>query len=246
MNCALKKVWGGLKLLFVNNLTKKYDDFTAVNNISFDVNPGEVAVLLGPNGAGKSTTIKCITGLLKYDGNIKIADFENKTVDAKKIFAYIPETPALFEMLTVEEHMEYIAHAYKVGEYKELAEELLERFDLIDKRKKLGKELSKGMQQKVSICCGLIIKPKVILFDEPMIGLDPKAIKELKKVFLELREQGCSVLISTHIIDSIEEIWDKALIMNKGNIVLSRTRLEIEESGESLEERFFEATEKSE
>lgn len=235
-------IWGGLELLFVNDLTKKYDDFIAVDNISFEVNPGEVAVLLGPNGAGKSTTIKCITGLLKYDGNIKIADFENKTIEAKKIFAYIPETPALYEMLTVEEHMEYIAQAYKVGEYKEFAEELLERFDLTDKRKKLGKELSKGMQQKVSICCGLLIKPKVILFDEPMIGLDPKAIKELKKVFIELREQGCSVLISTHIIDSIEEIWDKALIMNKGNIVLSRTRLEIEESGESLEERFFEVT----
>ncbi|GAA0182436.1 ABC transporter ATP-binding protein [Clostridium sediminicola] len=230
-------------MLFVNDLTKKYDDFTAVDNISFEVDPGEIAVLLGPNGAGKSTTIKCITGLLKYDGNIKIGDFENKTVEAKKIFAYIPETPALFDMLTVEEHMEYIAHAYKVGEYKEYAEELLERFDLTDKRKKLGKELSKGMQQKVSICCGLIVRPKVILFDEPMIGLDPKAIKELKKVFVELREQGCSILISTHIIDSIEEIWDKALIMNKGNIVLSRTRLEIEKSGESLEERFFEVTE---
>lgn len=233
-------------MLFVNNLTKKYDDFLAVDDISFDVNPGEVAILLGPNGAGKSTTIKCITGLLKYDGNISLADFDNKTVEAKKIFAYIPETPALFDMLTIEEHLEYIAHAYKVSDYKELAEELLERFDLADKKKKLGKELSKGMQQKVSICCGLIIKPKVMLFDEPMIGLDPKAIKELKKVFIELKEQGCAVLISTHIIDSIEEIWDKALIMNKGNIVLSRTRNEIEESGESLEERFFEVTGDSE
>ena len=233
-------------MLLVKDLTKKFDKVLAVDQLTFEVNSGEVAVLLGPNGAGKSTTIKSIAGLLKYTGSIKINGENNKSVNAKKIFAYIPETPALFEMLTVEEHLEYIAHAYEVDNYKQQAEKLLTRFDLIDKRDKLGKELSKGMQQKVSICCGLLIKPKVILFDEPMIGLDPKAIKELKKVFLELKEEGSAVLISTHIIDSIEEIWDKALIMNEGKVVLLRTRKEIEETGESLEERFFEVTENTE
>ena len=116
-------------------------------------------------------------------------------------------------MLTVYEHIEYIANAYGIKDYEEKAEALLARFELDDKRDKVGKELSKGMQQKVSICCALITEPKVILFDEPMVGLDPKAIKELKKVFLELKEKGCSVIISTHIIDSVDEIWDKALSM---------------------------------
>ena len=230
-------------MLSVKKLVKQYDNVLAVDNMSFEVNEGEVAVLLGPNGAGKSTTIKCITGLLRYKGEIEVCGYKNKTVEAKKLFSYVPESPALYDMLTVYEHLEYIANAYGIKNYKEKAEELLERFDLSDKRDKLGKELSKGMQQKVSICCGLITNPKAMLFDEPMIGLDPKAIKELKKVFLELKEQGCSVIISTHIIDSIDEIWDKALIVNKGIVVFGRTRKELTEKNESLEEIFFQVTE---
>jgi len=230
-------------MLKVKNLTKQYDKTIAVNNISFDVLGGEIAVLLGPNGAGKSTTIKCITGLLKYTGEIDINNLHNTSIEAKNIFAYVPETPALYDMLTVAEHMEFIAQAYKIDDFEEKTKELLERFDLADKRDKLGKELSKGMQQKVSICCALLIHPKVILFDEPMMGLDPKAIKELKSVFLELRNKGCGVLISTHIIDSIEDIWDKTLIMKDGKIVLAPSRQELQLSGESLEELFFKVTE---
>lgn len=230
-------------MLNVMNLTKKYDKMTAVNDISFLVENGQIAVLLGPNGAGKSTTIKCITGLLRYDGTIEIDSHPNKSIDAKKVFAYVPEVPALFDMLTVYEHIEYIANAYGVENYKEKAKLLLERFELDDKKDKLGKELSKGMQQKVSICCALITNPKVILFDEPMVGLDPKAIKELKQVFLELKEHNCSIIISTHIIDSVDEIWDKALIMKNGEIICSRTRKELEAKNESLEEIFFDVTE---
>lgn len=227
----------------VANLTKQYNNTLAVNNINFEVNEGEIAVLLGPNGAGKSTTIKCITGLLKYDGHIEICGEHNKSLKAKRHFGYIPETPALYDMLTVSEHMEFVAKAYGLKEYKDKAHALLRRFELEDKKEKLGKELSKGMQQKVSICCALLIEPKVIFFDEPMVGLDPKAIKELKSVFFELKNSGCSVLISTHIIDSVEEIWDKALIMKSGRIVIAKTREEIEKGGESLENIFFRVTE---
>lgn len=230
-------------MIKVNNLTKEYHKVLAVNNMNFEVEDGQIAILLGPNGAGKSTTIKCITGLLRYKGNIEIQGYKNKTVDAKRLFSYVPETPSLYDMLTVYEHLEYIANAYNVKNYKEKVELLLKRFELEDKKDKLGKELSKGMQQKVSICCGLLTDPKVILFDEPMIGLDPKAIKELKKVFLELKESGCSIIISTHIIDSIEEIWDKAIIVNEGNIVFQTTKDELEKKKESLEEIFFEVTE---
>lgn len=230
-------------MLRVNNFTKKYDNVTAVDNVSFEVGEGEIAVLLGPNGAGKSTTIKCIAGLLKYEGTIEICREPNKSIKAKKLFGYVPETPALYDMLTVYEHFEFIASAYGVSDYKDKAEALLERFELDDKRDKLGKELSKGMQQKVGICCALLTEPKVILFDEPMVGLDPRAIKELKNVFLELREKGCSVMISTHIIDSVDELWDKTLIMKNGSIILSRTRNELLETGESLEQIFFDVTE---
>ncbi|MDP4146258.1 MAG: ABC transporter ATP-binding protein [Bacillota bacterium] len=230
-------------MLNVMQLTKQYNKVSVVNNISFNVSDGEIAVLLGPNGAGKSTTIKCITGLLKYNGSIEVNGKANKSIEAKKVFGYVPEVPAMFEMLTVYEHIEYIASAYGIKDYKEKAEELLKRLELWDKKDKLGKELSKGMQQKVSICCALITDPKVILFDEPMVGLDPKAIKELKKIIVELKEKNCSVIISTHIIDSVDELWDKALIMKSGNIVLARTKKELEDRNESLEQIFFDVTE---
>ena len=230
-------------MLNVTNVSKRYDNTTAVDNISFYVNDGEIAVLLGPNGAGKSTSMKCVVGLLKYDGEIEICGYINKSLEAKKLFAYVPETPSMYDMLTVYEHLEFIAGAYKIKDYKEKVEVLLERFELADKRDKLGKELSKGMQQKVSICCALLTEPKVILFDEPMVGLDPKAIKELNIVFLELKQTGCSIVISTHIINSVEDIWDRALIMKDGRIVMSRTKQELLDRNESLEEMFFHVTE---
>ena len=230
-------------MLMVQNLTKKYSKEIAVNNISFQVDQGEIAILLGPNGAGKSTTIKSIAGLLKYDGYIEICGHPNKSIAAKKVFSYVPEVSAMFDLLTVYEHIEYIAAAYGIGNFKDEAKELLERFDLNDKKEKLGKQLSKGMMQKVSICCALIIKPKVILFDEPLMGLDPKAIKELKKAIVELKEKGSAVLISTHIIDSVDDFWDKVLIMKNGNIVLSGTKQELKSRNETLEELFFDVTE---
>lgn len=229
-------------MLTVTNLTKRYETTVGANDLSFDVQGGEVAVLLGPNGAGKSTTIKCIAGLLKFQGQIRIGGLDNKTVEAKRLFGYVPETPALYDLLSVWEHMEFIARAYKIADWQLRADELLRRFDMDDKKDKLGKELSKGMQQKVSICCALLPNPKMVMFDEPMIGLDPRAIKELKEVFADLRRGGSAVLISTHIIDSIAEIWDKVLIMDRSKIVLSHTRAELETSGESLEDVFFRVT----
>jgi ABC-2 type transport system ATP-binding protein len=228
-------------MLKVKEVTKRYGKVLAVDQMSFEVGEGEISVVLGPNGAGKSTIIKCIAGLLQYNGEITIHEYINKELEAKKILSYIPETPALFDSLTVKEHIHFIAKAYRLNDFEEYAAQLLERFDLSDKAGKLGKELSRGMQQKVSICCGVVTRPEVILFDEPMIGLDPKAIKELKKLFVELRDRGCSVLISTHIIDTIKEMWDKVLIMNKGKIVSTMLRGEVQNESE-LEEHFFAVT----
>ncbi|HHU78926.1 MAG: ABC transporter ATP-binding protein [Caldicoprobacterales bacterium] len=228
-------------MLNVQGVTKKYGKVLAVDDMSLRVDEGQIAVLLGPNGAGKSTILRCIAGLLQYDGVIMIGNSMNKDINAKRIIGYVPETAALYDSLSVEEHIHFIAKAYRLKDYQQYADELFDRFDLSDKREKLGRELSKGMQQKVSICCGVITMPKVILFDEPMIGLDPKAIKELKKLFTELKSQGCAVLISTHIIDTIKEVWDKILIMNKGTIVSSILREEIVNENE-IEERYFAVT----
>ena len=231
-------------LINVSHLTKKYGRFTANDNLSFTVGDNEIAVLAGPNGAGKSTAIKCIAGLLRFSGEIEICGYNNKTADAKRILGYIPEIPAPFELLTVWEHMEFIARAYRLENWQERAEELIKRLELDDKRNKFGKELSKGMQQKISICCALLIKPKAVLFDEPFVGLDPHAIKELKAMLSEMKQQGTSVIISTHMLESVEEFWDKVFIMMDGKIEAERDRKMVEQSGENLEELFFSITEK--
>ena len=232
-------------MLKVEHLTKKYGKITACDDISFSIPDGNITVLLGPNGAGKSTVIKSIIGFLKYQGVITVDGLYNKTVDAKRLLGYVPELPALYPNLTVGEHLEFVARAYKLKDYKEYKEELLERFELSDKVKKFGDELSKGMQQKLSICCALLPKPKVMLFDEPMIGLDPHSIKELKDLFVDMKNQGCSILISTHMIDSIDMLWDRTLIMQGGVLKADVTRQQLEESNETLEQLFFRTTEGS-
>lgn len=227
-------------MLEVQNLTKLYGKTRAVDQVSFTVPTGQVGILLGPNGAGKSTIIKSIAGLLRYDGMVKICGFAGKTMDAKKVFAYVPEMPAMFEALTVREHLEYIRRAYRTEISEEEITFILKRFELFDKQDKLGNELSKGMMQKVSICCALMIKPKVILLDEPMVGLDPQAIKVLKEVILELRSFGVTILISTHMLEMVEGLWDIMFVMKQGHIIGSYRK---EEAGnKELEDLFFEMT----
>ena len=197
-------------MLDIQGLSKKYGDYLAVDHVSFTVPTGKIGILLGPNGAGKSTIIKSIAGLLRYEGGIGIQKMEAHSMEAKKIFAYVP------------------------------VEAILTRFELEDKQDKLGNELSKGMMQKVSICCALCIKPQVILLDEPMVGLDPKAIKELKEVILELKENGVTILISTHMLEMVENIWDVMFVMEKGHIIGSYSKEEV--GDKELDALFFELT----
>ena len=234
---------GNRKMLEVKNVTKRYGKNVACNDVSFTLEPGTLTVLLGPNGAGKSTIIKSIIGFLKYDGTITVNGMVNKSVEARKVLGYIPEMPSLYPTLTVIEHMEFIARAYKLTDYKDRINMLLERFELDDKRKKFGDELSKGMQQKLNLCLGFLPDPDIILLDEPLVGLDPHAIKELKNYIEEMRKAGKTLFISTHIIDSVDMLWDRTIIMQNGQIKANVTRSEVDESGKTLEELFFEVTE---
>lgn len=227
-------------MLEVINVSKSYGKFLAVDNVSFAVPDGRVGILLGPNGAGKSTIIKSIAGLVRYDGQILIQGLPAREDEAKRIFAYVPEMPSMYEALTVREHIEFMRRAYASAVSDEEVEELLNRFELKDKQDKLGNELSKGMMQKVSICCALVIHPRVILLDEPMVGLDPAAIKELKRVVLELKDSGCTVLISTHMLDMVKELWDVTFIMHKGHILGTYAREDV--GNDDLEELFFQVT----
>jgi ABC-type multidrug transport system ATPase subunit len=235
-------------MLEVIDLVKKYGKQNAVNNITFKLDGGEVVGLLGPNGAGKSTTMKCIVGLLrKTSGEIYIGGQDHLSVAAKKLFSYIPETPHVYDLLTVKEHLQFIAQAYGVKNWQSKAEKWMALYDLTDKQDKLGRDLSKGMRQKVSICCALLPDPQMLFFDEPMIGLDPKAIKNTKQIFRELKEQGKTILVSTHLIDGVENIADRIMIMKDGNIIGNDTLPNLKatlNSGadSSLEDLFLELT----
>lgn len=229
-------------MIRVQNMTKKYGRLVANDDISISVDSGELAVLLGPNGAGKSTLIKSVCGLLRFQGSVTVDGHDNHTVEAKRLLGYVPEFPVLYPMLTVSEHLEFIAKAYRLEGWEERAEWMLRRFELDDKKRKLGKELSKGMQQKVSVCCALLPQPKAVIMDEPLVGLDPHGIRELKSLISELRDSGCALIVSTHMIESMEENWDVTYIMMKGRIERVCRRSDVE-AGQSLEDLYFAITE---
>ncbi|HHT44945.1 MAG TPA: ABC transporter ATP-binding protein [Fastidiosipila sp.] len=229
-------------MLEIINVTKTYGKVIANDHVSGVVPENTVALLVGPNGAGKSTLLKSIMGLLRYRGEIRLSGHDAKSVEAKRLLGYVPEMPEPYPLLTIAEHMELIARLYKLTDWEERADALLRRFELDDKRDKLGGELSKGMQQKISICTAMLPEPQYILFDEPLVGLDPYAIAEVKQMFRELASSGRSLLISTHILDTVDDLWDKVMIMNEGKIIEDVSRAELDARDESLEALFFRIT----
>lgn len=226
-------------MLEVKDLSKSYKKTLAVDHVSFTIPTGRVGIILGPNGAGKSTIIKSISGLLYFIGKVEIDGIDSRKIEAKKRFAYIPEIPSMYEALTIKEHFEFINRAYNVNQM-DYALDLAKRFELDDKLDKLGDELSKGMMQKVSIICALMIKPKVALFDEPMVGLDPKAIKELKDLILEIKEEGTTILISTHMLEMVKDIWDDMVIIDHGKILGQYRKEDVQD--QEIEDIFFKMT----
>ncbi len=203
----------------VVNLTKTYDSFVAVKDFSFAVKRGEVLGLVGPNGAGKTTTLRAIAGIHPpTEGQIRIcgADLRNDPVAAKRHLAFMPDEPRLFDYLTVEEHLQFVARIYQVEGFRARMEPLLEEFDLADKRKALPAELSRGMKQKLMIACGFIHAPDVLIFDEPLTGLDPLGIRRMKESIVQRSKNGASVILSSHLLHLVEELCDTVAIIQHG------------------------------
>lgn len=211
-------------MLTVQNVIKKYGKTAANDNVSLEVGAGEIALLVGPNGAGKTTLLNCVAGLLRYKGNIYICDVSNKSNQAKKMIGYVPKIPSVYDLLTVYEHIEFIARAYELNDYKDYAKELLESFNLADKKNILGRDISIGMQKKLNLICALLVKPNVLLMDEPLISLDPQAVIEVKNVLNSLKQTDTSVLICTHLLNDFKELWDKIYFMIEGKVVASKIR----------------------
>lgn len=209
----------------VKNLVKNYRKEKALQGISFKLNEGEITVLAGPNGAGKTTTIKCILSLLKKDeGDVFIYGESIKNKSIREKLAYIPETPDIYPFLTVWEHLNFIALAYRLENWEQEAEKLLSLFHISDKKDAISKNLSKGMKQKVSICMALLHKPDIFLIDEPFVGLDPRGIKDFKDILMLLKNEEKTVLVSTHILSSIEEISDKLIIIKEGKVLITGSK----------------------
>jgi ABC-2 type transport system ATP-binding protein len=237
-------------LLQIQGLTKTFGTLTAVRNLTFDVRPGEIVALLGPNGAGKTTTLRCLASILQPTaGRILVHghDLLAQPDPAKRYLAFVPEVPHPYEMLTVMEHLRFIAAAYGTEDELQHAETLLRRLDLWEKRNDLAGTLSKGMRQKLACVCAFVHRARVFCFDEPLIGLDPRGARELKNLLAEQREAGSAILISTHMLDTAERLCDRAIIMNRGEVVMEGSLAQLHERsmmGEdaSLEDIFLRLT----
>lgn len=217
-------------MIQVEGLQKLYGDFPAVQDLSFEVASGEVLGLVGPNGAGKTTTIRSIAGIIiPTKGRIKVAgyDIAEDPVAAKSALAFIPDEPHLFEYLTVEEHLRFVARLYRLGEVGARIPGLLDELDLADKRGALPGELSRGMKQKLAIACGLLHEPKALLLDEPLTGLDPVGIRRMKATIRQRAAAGTAVILSSHLLHLVEEICSRVLVMQRGRVVAFGTIAEI-------------------
>jgi len=232
------------------HLCKDYKNFRAVNDLSFSLNPGEIVGLLGPNGAGKTTALRCISGILRPTyGTVLINghDILTETAKAKAGLAYVPEVPSLYELLTVDEHLRFVAMCFNdLDIYDREGTALLERYHLLDKKNELVATLSKGMKQKLAIACAFVHNANVILFDEPMMGIDPAGVVEVKNEIHRAKDAGCSVLVSTHLLDTAEKLCDRVLILAKGHKVAEGNLQELQSlsdmEGESLEDVFLKLT----
>lgn len=239
-------------MIHVDDFHKSYGNFHAVHGLTFTVNSGEIFGLVGPNGAGKTTTLRSLCGILiPSHGTIKVAGFDisKEPTAAKRHLAYIPDDPKLFDALTVWEHLEFIASVYDLKNYRHTAEQLLETFELTPKRDTIAQELSRGMRQKVAICCGYLHDPKVLFFDEPMTGLDPRGIRTAKDSIRQRAENGAAIMVSSHQLSLIENICTHLLIMDHGTMLFqgsmeeARNRFGDVTDESSLESIFFKATE---
>ncbi len=236
-------------MIEVKGLRKEYGEFTAVDHITFNVKPGEIVGFLGPNGAGKTTTIKMVTGLLVPDeGHALVTgiDIQKEPLQAKAQFAYVPDTPNLYGKLKAIEYLHFMAQLYHVpaAEADERIEKLLDIFELTSKAGTYLDGFSHGMQQKVAIIGALLHNPQVILLDEPTVGLDPRSARLVKDLLAQHCADGNAVFFSSHILEIVENMCDRVIIINHGKIIADAPVSDLRhlKGDQSLEDIFLELT----
>ena len=238
-------------MIEITGLAKAFGDFTAVHDLSFSVQRGEVLGLVGPNGAGKTTTLRMMAGIIPPTaGDVRIAghDLAREPIAAKRELAFFPDEPRLFDYLTVRQHLAFVARLYGVADHEALAGPLLEELESADRADRLPAELSRGMKQKLAIACGLLHSPTVMIFDEPLTGLDPLGIRRMKDSILRRARAGAAVVLSSHLLHLLEEVCSHVLILKKGQRIAYDTMARVHaqfsngDAGASLEDVFIRAT----
>ena len=234
-------------MLKINNLTKKFGDKVAVNNLSLHIAPGEIYGFIGHNGAGKTTTLKSIAGILDYDsGEILIDGKSTKSepLACKAVTAYIPDNPDIYDFMTGIQYLNFIADVFKVSESERASRisEYAKMFEIEDSLNDLIGTYSHGMKQKLVIISELIHSPKLIMMDEPFVGLDPKATHQLKQIMRNICDNGGAIFFSTHVLEVAEKLCDKVAVIKGGNLVASGTVDEVK-GNSSLEDAFLEMEE---
>ncbi|HEV7714139.1 MAG TPA: ABC transporter ATP-binding protein [Steroidobacteraceae bacterium] len=238
-------------MIEITGLSKLFGNFTAVRDLSFSVGPGEVLGLVGPNGAGKTTTLRTLAGVIPpSSGELRIGghDVLKDPINAKRLLAYFPDEPRLFDYLTVRQHLTFVARLYGVADHEKIAQPLLEELEIADRSNSLPAELSRGMKQKLAIACGLLHSPKALIFDEPLTGLDPLGIRRMKDSILRRARGGAAIVLSSHLLHLLEEVCSHVLILKKGERIAGGTMAQVHAQfsdgnpSASLEDIFIRAT----
>ena len=231
-------------MLEIRNLTKSYDDKKAVDDLSLHIMPGEIYGFIGHNGAGKTTTLKSIAGILQFDSGDILIDglsIKDDPIACKERMAYIPDNPDLYEFMTGIKYLNFIADIYKVSAEDRAARirEYADVFGLTDDLAQPIASYSHGMKQKLALISAWIHQPRLILMDEPFVGLDPKASFDLKNMMRKVCDNGGAIFFSTHVLDVAEKLCDKVAIIKQGVLIRSGTMEEVK-GDDSLEEVFLE------
>lgn len=240
-----------MALLSVDNLTKIYKGqlTTAVSDVSFEVNEGEIGAFVGPNGAGKSTTIKCITGIHPFDGGSVVVcghDIKTDPIGAKMNIGYVSDDHATYENLTGYDYLNFVCNVYRVpaGERKQKIQNLADMLEISSALSKQINTYSHGMKQKICIIAALVHSPKLWILDEPMTGLDPRSAHILKELMRSHCAEGNSVFFSSHVLEVVEKLCDRVVIINRGSIIKTLSEDDLKEitQSSSLEEYFLTLT----
>jgi ABC-2 type transport system ATP-binding protein len=237
--------------IVVEHLRRAYGEVTAVHDLSFTVPTGQIVGLIGPNGAGKTTTLRSLAGILRPSSGRILIDGHDIVTDplaAKRQLAFMPDEPHLFEYMTVEEHLRLIGRLYGVSDIDARAASLLEELELTGRERSLPGELSRGMRQKVVIACGLVRRAPVLLFDEPLTGLDPLGIRRMRETIATRAREGAAILLSSHLLPLVQELCSRVVIMDRGQKIADGTVEELAASadvataGSNLEQIFLRVT----